>query len=160
VWPPVGAALALVGFIMASLLGSTHAYLYLAMIASFFIGAGMGAIFPTSTLAVQNAVESHEIGAASSIVIFVRQLGGAIGLAIYGAIFNAQLEGRIDEKLIQTPRNIKQLESPLREEALEVFAHAVTTVFRMAIPVLIVTVILSCLIPGRQLKGRAEVISP
>mgnify|MGYP000565753503 CR=1 FL=1 len=160
VWPPVGAALALVGFIMASLLGSTHAYLYLAMIASFFIGAGMGAIFPTSTLAVQNAVESHEIGAASSIVIFVRQLGGAIGLAIYGAIFNAQLEGRIDEKLIQTPRNIKQLESPLREAALEVFAHAVTTVFRMAIPVLIVTVILSCLIPGRQLKGRAEVTSP
>ena len=160
VWPPVGAALALVGFIMASLLGSTHAYLYLAMIASFFIGAGMGAIFPTSTLAVQNAVENHEIGAASSIVIFVRQLGGAIGLAIYGAIFNAQLEGRIDEKLIQTPRDIKQLESPLREQALEVFAHAVTTVFRMAIPVLIITLVLSCLIPGRQLKGRAEVTSP
>ena len=155
VWPAVGAALALVGFIMASLLGSTHAYLYLAMTASFFIGAGMGALFPTSTLAVQNAVEPNEMGAASSVVIFVRQLGGAIGLAIYGAIFNAQLNGRIDEKLIQAPRNIKELDSPMREEALEVFAHAVTTVFRAAVPIVVLSLIVAIFVPGRQLKGRA-----
>jgi hypothetical protein len=62
--------------------------------------------------------------------------------------------------VLQSKDNIKQLESPLREQALEVFAHAVTTVFRMAIPVLIITLVLSCLIPGRQLKGRAEVTSP
>ena len=155
IWPPVGAALALIGFIIASLLGSSHAYLYLAMTASFFIGAGMGALFPTSTLAVQNAVDPHEMGAASSVVIFVRQLGGAIGLAIYGAIFNAQLTGRIDEKLIQAPRNIKKLDSPMREEALSVFAHAVTTVFRAAVPIVVLSLIVAIFIPGRQLKGRA-----
>jgi len=160
IWPPIGAVLTLIGFVMASMLGSSHGYLYLAMGASFFIGAGMGMIFPVTTLAVQNAVESHEMGAASSVIIFVRQLGGAIGLAIYGAIFTAQLTGNIDMELVQAPRAIKNLPSPMREETLSVFTHAVTTVFRMAIPVLIVTVILSCLIPGRQLKGRAEVTSP
>jgi hypothetical protein len=88
------------------------------------------------------------------------ETGGAIGLAIYGAIFTAQLTGNIDMELVQAPRAIKNLPSPMREETLSVFAHAVTTVFRMAIPVLIITLVLSCLIPGRQLKGRAEATSP
>lgn len=159
-WPPVGAALTLIGFVMASMLGSSHGYLYLAMGASFFIGAGMGAILPITTLAVQNAVESHDMGSASSVVIFMRQLGGAIGLAIYGAIFTAQITGNIDMQLVQAPRKIKALPSPMREEALTVFAHAVTTVFRTAVPVVVIILILALLIPGRQLRGRAEAASP
>ncbi|MEY3166264.1 MAG: hypothetical protein RLZZ343_67, partial [Actinomycetota bacterium] len=78
----------------------------------------------------------------------------------YGAIFTDQLTGNIDMKLVQAPRAIKNLPSPMREETLSVFTHAVTTVFRTAIPVLLVALVLSCLIPGRQLKGRAEVASP
>jgi flagellar biosynthesis protein FliQ len=43
----------------------------------------------------------------------------------------------------------------MREEALEVFAHAVTTVFRAAVPIVVLSLIVAIFVPGRQLKGRA-----
>ena len=50
-------------------------------------GVGMGTIFPVTTVAVQNAVEPHQLGTATASFNFFRSLGSAILVAVFGAIF-------------------------------------------------------------------------
>ncbi len=49
-------------------------------------GIGSGLQFPVTTVAVQNAVDPRDIGAASGILQFLRALGSAIGVAVVGAV--------------------------------------------------------------------------
>jgi EmrB/QacA subfamily drug resistance transporter len=152
-WLPMGAVFAICGLTMVSFLGTTRGYLYIAMIGSFWIGAGMGALMPTGTLAVQNAVPMHEMGSASSTVIFMRQLGGAIGLAAYGTLLNSRLAGRVDPELIRVPREIKNLPSPAREDALAGLTDAINVVFRASLPVMAVAFVIALFVPGLPLRG-------
>lgn len=156
-WLPLGALTAMGGLVMVSFLGTSHGFLYVAMVGSFFIGAGMGLIMPTGTLAVQNAVSMHEMGTASSVVIFMRQLGGAIGLAAYGTLFSSQLADGIDPALIRVPRQIKNLPSPDKEQALEVLTHAINMVFRGAVPVIAVAFLIALTVPARPLRSTTSI---
>ena len=52
-----------------------------------FTGMGMGTIFPVTTVAIQNAVEPHQLGTATATFNFFRSLGSAILVAVFGAIF-------------------------------------------------------------------------
>jgi EmrB/QacA subfamily drug resistance transporter len=155
-WLPMGALFSIGGLIMVSFLGTTRGYLYVAMIGSFWIGAGMGALMPTGTLAVQNAVPMHEMGSASSTVIFMRQLGGAIGLAAYGTLLNSRLTGRVDPELIRVPRDIKNLPSPAREEALAGLTDAINVVFRATLPVMAIAFVIALAVPALPLRGAAS----
>jgi EmrB/QacA subfamily drug resistance transporter len=49
-------------------------------------GLGMGAMYPTTTVIIQNAVAPHQLGTATGTLAFFRQLGGAIVVAVFGAI--------------------------------------------------------------------------
>jgi EmrB/QacA subfamily drug resistance transporter len=52
-------------------------------------GLGLGALFPTLTVSVQNAVDPRDMGAATATLAFVRSLGSALGVAIFGAVIFA-----------------------------------------------------------------------
>jgi len=52
----------------------------------FLYGLGLGPIFPTVTVSVQNAVARRDLGAATGLLAFLRSLGAAFGVAILGAI--------------------------------------------------------------------------
>jgi EmrB/QacA subfamily drug resistance transporter len=49
-------------------------------------GAGLGPMYPTTTVVIQNAVPSHQFGIATGTMSFFRQLGGAIIVAVFAAI--------------------------------------------------------------------------
>jgi MFS family permease len=49
-------------------------------------GIGWGTSFPISTISVQNAVDHAHLGVATGLMTFMRSLGGAIGVAAFGAI--------------------------------------------------------------------------
>jgi EmrB/QacA subfamily drug resistance transporter len=51
------------------------------------IGIGLGTIFPISTTSIQNAVPPHQMGTATGVLNFSRSLGGAILVAVFGAVF-------------------------------------------------------------------------
>jgi EmrB/QacA subfamily drug resistance transporter len=51
------------------------------------VGIGLGTIFPVTTTSVQNAVPPHQMGTATGVLNFARSLGGAILVAVFGAIF-------------------------------------------------------------------------
>jgi MFS family permease len=49
-------------------------------------GLGMGTMYPTTTVLIQNAVPPYQLGTATGTLNFFRQLGGAIVVAVFGAI--------------------------------------------------------------------------
>jgi MFS family permease len=53
------------------------------------ISIGLGTVLPTTTVAIQNAVELHELGTATGTMNFFRQLASAVTVAIFGALLNA-----------------------------------------------------------------------
>jgi MFS family permease len=53
------------------------------------VSVGFGTVLPVATVAVQNAVAPHEMGTATSINTFCRQMGGAFIVATFGAILVA-----------------------------------------------------------------------
>ena len=79
------------GLVMAAMggLGFAHGHLELALLA--LAGFGIGMQFPTSLVAIQNAVPSRHIGIATATAAFSRSLGAAIGLAVLGAVLVALL---------------------------------------------------------------------
>jgi MFS family permease len=50
------------------------------------LGATIGPMYPASTLVIQNAVKPHQMGTATGTLNFFRLLGGAIIVAVFGAI--------------------------------------------------------------------------
>ena len=55
---------------------------------------------PVLTIAAQNAVEREYLGVATSSVTLFRQIGGSIGVSIFGAIF----VNRLATEVAQPPR--------------------------------------------------------
>jgi MFS family permease len=55
------------------------------------IGLGLGAVFPVTTVSVQNAVMPYELGTATGVMNFFRQLASALLVAGFGAIVLAGL---------------------------------------------------------------------
>jgi EmrB/QacA subfamily drug resistance transporter len=52
----------------------------------FVLGCGLGPLYPMSTIVMQNAVKPHQLGTATGTLNFFRTLGGAIIVAVFGAI--------------------------------------------------------------------------
>ena len=50
------------------------------------LGLGLGPMYPVSTIVMQNAVKPHQLGTATGTLNFFRTLGGAIVVAMFGAI--------------------------------------------------------------------------
>jgi len=158
-WPAFGTVVTLAALLLLTRLGPSHGYLYVAMTGSALIGVGLGSLMPTSTLAVQNAVEPSEMGTASALVLFMRSLGGVIGLASYGALFNSRLNGRIDPGLINRPTQISKLPPAEKNLALDVMSHAISAVFWAAVPVMIVAMIIAFRVPARPLRSTSALQS-
>jgi EmrB/QacA subfamily drug resistance transporter len=62
-------------------------------------GAGMGPMWPTTTVIIQNAVPLHQLGIATGTLSFFRQLGSALVVAIFAAIVLTGVQGSSLEQL-------------------------------------------------------------
>jgi len=94
--PLVGLSLATLALILlAAMTAGTPPALIGAALA--LLGAGIGATFPVMLVAVQNAAEPRDIGAATSAVNFFRSMGGSFGAAILWSVliiaFTRELAG-------------------------------------------------------------------
>ena len=57
------------------------------------ISLGLGTLLPVTTVSIQNAVSAHDLGTATATMNFFRSLGGALIVAIFGAIVLATMHG-------------------------------------------------------------------
>ncbi|HEV2559597.1 MAG TPA: MDR family MFS transporter [Microvirga sp.] len=78
----------LVAALVTALLAATAERLPLAGIEIMLavLSVGLGTLLPVSTVAIQNAVQPHELGTATGTANFFRSLGGALIVAAFGAI--------------------------------------------------------------------------
>ncbi|GHH88628.1 MFS transporter [Streptomyces sulfonofaciens] len=92
VFPIAGAALMAVGL---GLLATMNAETSRPLTALYMtvLGAGLGLCTQMAGTIAQNAVEPRDIGAAGSALNLFRTMGGSIGVAVFGALFNHALAG-------------------------------------------------------------------
>lgn len=67
-------------------------------ISSFIVGVGMGLSSTTFIVAIQNTVTWHERGVATSLNMFMRIIGSALGAAFLGGLLNIQLQNYYQKK--------------------------------------------------------------
>jgi EmrB/QacA subfamily drug resistance transporter len=60
------------------------------------MGLGMGVTFPLFTLIIQNEFTSRDLGAVTGALTFFRTVGGAVGTAVLGTVFNNTLRHHLD----------------------------------------------------------------
>ena len=82
------------GFVMLALFGRTSSRVWL-YVDLMMIGAGLGLTMLTLLIAVQHSVERTKLGVATSLNQFSRAIGGALGVAIMGAVLTAGLAGHL-----------------------------------------------------------------
>lgn len=89
-----GFAVLTLGFVLLSLFGreSSTTWLYFDLVV---IGAGLGMTMLTLLIAVQQAVDRSQLGVATSLNQFSRAIGGALGVAILGAVLTAGLASQL-----------------------------------------------------------------
>ncbi|AXE53790.1 MDR family MFS transporter [Aurantimicrobium sp. MWH-Uga1] len=88
-FPRVGTAFMILGFLLFTRL-SWDSPFWFVMLGMFFMGAGLGQLMQTLTVASQNSVGPRDIGVATSSSTFFRTMGGTAGTAIlFSVLFNA-----------------------------------------------------------------------
>ncbi len=155
-WPILGGTLAVTGMVLLAQIhaGISRGYISLAMV---ILGAGLGMTMPTMTLAVQNSVDWKDLGVATSAVTFIRSLGGAVGLAAYGAVFGGRINRLAPElrRLVESPASIKALPEPTHGLVIHALAHAIQGVFVVAAPVMLIAWVISFFVPELPLRDTS-----
>jgi len=119
------------------------------------LGLGIGVSFPNLTSAIQNAVGKEDLGVATATAAFVRSLGGAIGVALSGAILTARLHSLL-------PGGVPSVslggDMPTGDHAAIVFAyrHALSTTFLAGAVVAAIACIVVALSPERPLAAMRK----
>ena len=132
------------------------------------LGLGMGLLMQTTSLIAQNSVELKDIGVASSSRIFFQQIGGSIGVSVFGALFAKQLTDSLSAARPGAaaglhisngqfnPATVKVLPAPIQHDLFVAIAHAIDTVFIWAIPAMIAAFVVSLFIKEIPLRGRPD----
>ncbi|GAA3592251.1 MDR family MFS transporter [Kineosporia mesophila] len=138
-----GVALLVVGF---ALLGTIDHTTSLVLIGFYMVlvGAGVGASMQNLVLAVQNTVDSTDIGTASGVIAFFRSLGGAVGVTVLGAILASHVTDLIMKGLVGigidpsaaaaggSTLDVKNLPAPVAEVVRAAYGDGTARIFLVA----------------------------
>ena len=83
--PVIGLLIAIATFGLLAVEASNLSFVGFAALLGL-LGLAIGPMYPTSTIVMQNAVKPHQLGTATGTLNFFRLLGGAIIVAVFGAI--------------------------------------------------------------------------
>jgi len=80
------------GALLALSLIPDHSPVWLIILALTILGAGVGFFIQVTVLAGQNAVSTKDLGVATGALNFFKNLGGAAGSAVFGAVLNSAMQ--------------------------------------------------------------------
>ena len=180
IYPIVGAIVLFVALAAMTQIGVGTPYWQVAIM-MFLFGAGLGFTMQTITTAIQNAVSMRDLGAASAANTFFRQLGGAIGTAIFGAILSSHLASYIADEFAKHPdaaqqaqaggggvdtnnvQAIQQLPEPIKGFVLTAFSHAIDDIFLWSLPFVLIAFVVAFFlkeIPLRETMSPEAMVAP
>lgn len=172
-WPAGGLAFASAGMALLTLM---RAETPLALGALFMIvlGLGVGATMQVTLLVVQNSVAHRDLGVATGAVQFFRQMGGAFGVAAFGAVLNHRLAADLPAQvpapalaevggeigaLLSSPAAIRALPPAVAAGVAAAVESAIHAVFLWAVPPMVLGFGLAWFlkeIPLRETVGAAS----
>ena len=141
----IGVSLAIVCIGVLSAIAE-HASLLEVEILTTLIGLGSGTTFPVATVSVQNAVDRAHLGVATGVLTFLRTLGGALGVAMLGAValgYGLPLSAEGSQTHIQLAS-----------------ALPFVMIFVAAGIMLVLALITLALMPEKELRGHEERAAP
>jgi EmrB/QacA subfamily drug resistance transporter len=162
-FPIAGTALMAIGLALLSRLQVGTSTL-VAGVYMLVLGLGLGMVLQVLVLAAQNAVPYKLLGVASSGSTLFRQIGGSIGVAVFGAIFVNQLTSHLADKLpagahIPTAVNpvaVKRLPPAIHDVYVTAVTDALHPVFLVASGFAVVAFLLTWLLREIPLKTTAQ----
>jgi EmrB/QacA subfamily drug resistance transporter len=112
------------------------------------VGVGLGLSMQILILAAQNASAHRDLAATTSGVSFFRNLGGAVGVAAFGAILTSRLSSGMADRLraahlqvkgggsgLGSPEAVQHLPGPVKDIVIASFTDAMHMVFLVGVPV-------------------------
>jgi len=128
------------------------------------LGLGLGMVMQVLVLAVQNAVDHSVLGVATSGSTMFRQIGGSIGVALFGSIFASRLHSELALRLprgaripkVINPAGIKHLQPATHRAFAEAVASALHPVFLVAGAVSLLAFALTWLLREVPLKTETR----
>jgi DNA-binding transcriptional ArsR family regulator len=128
------------------------------------LGLGMGMIMQVLILAVQNSVDYEQLGVATSGATLFRAIGGALGVAVFGAIFAHELQAQLATMLppgtafpaAASPAALQALPDEIRATYLAAIVAALQVVFRVAAAVAALAFVLTLALREVPLRGMGS----
>ncbi|MBE1589141.1 EmrB/QacA subfamily drug resistance transporter [Nonomuraea angiospora] len=133
------------------------------------LGTGLGLSMQMLILAAQNGSELRDMASTTSGVSFFRSLGGAVGVAAFGAILTNRLRDEIADMLraahialpggsnvkLGSPSAIQQLPTPIKNIVLEAFTRGLETVFMVGVPIALLGFVATIFLKELPLRGSS-----
>jgi hypothetical protein len=171
VFPLVGLLLVAAGSALLSTLRSdTDLVAVCAYMAVF--GCGLGLTMQVLVLAVQNTSEQRDLGIATSSATFFRSMGGAVGVALFGAILTSRVTASIPDVLARqgrgapsedslsdhlgTPAEIGALPEPLRTAIRDGFTLGLDRIYLLAVPLVLLAFFALLAVKEVPLRSRVH----
>jgi EmrB/QacA subfamily drug resistance transporter len=132
------------------------------------IGAGMGALMQNLVLVAQNTADIREIGVVTSTVTFFRTLGGAVSVAVLGAVLGNRVASLLAEGMAKLGVDAagavgtavpdpSTLPGPVRAVVEASYAQAVGDLFLTALPAAVLTIVAVAFLPEHRLGTKSGI---
>jgi MFS family permease len=169
-FPIAGTAVMALAMLLLSRLG-VETPTWVAMVFAGILGLGLGMVMQVLILAVQNAVDRSVVGVATSGSTMFRQIGGSIGVALFGTIFASRVHSELASRLPAgtrvpktiNPAGIKDLPANAHTAFVDAFSVALHPVFLTAAAISLLAFALAWLlrdVPLRTAPHAGEAIEP
>lgn len=172
-YPIAGAVVVIVAMLwLTTLAASTPVWVICAQL--FVFGAGLGLIMQVIVLVVQNSVSVDSIGTATSTNNYFREVGAALGVAIFGAMFTSRLTGSLrevfagaggspDEVANATatldPQVMSTLPETVQEGIVNAYAQSLAPVFWYLVPFMVIALVLALTLKQIPLSDVAGMVA-
>src|SRR4051794_18647796 len=163
-FPIAGTALITIGFVLLSGMGTGTTTLT-SSLRLLVLGLGLGLVMQVLILAVQNSVDYRDLGVATSGATLFRSIGGALGTAVFGAVFSSRLATELGSASIPaathqngrlSPDQLANLPPAAHDAYTHAFVNALTPVFLMAAGVCAFGFVLTIFLPDLKLRDTVQ----
>ncbi|MFT7710883.1 MDR family MFS transporter [Clavibacter tessellarius] len=173
IFPIVGTLLTMLALVlMTSLTAQTPVWLICVFL--FIFGLGLGLIMQVVVLVVQNAVPAAQIGTATSTNNYFREVGAALGTAVFGTLFTTRLTENLTGVFAGAgaapgdaaasassidPQTLNGLPDAVRDGIVDAYADALAPVFWYLVPFIAIAFVLSLLLKQIPLSDVAGLVA-
>jgi EmrB/QacA subfamily drug resistance transporter len=162
-FPILGTALMTLAMILLSLLVVDTPTWHVAVF-MIVLGLGLGMTMQVLVLVAQNTVDYRHIGVATSGSTLFRQIGGSIGVSIFGAVFANRLAHELASRLpvgfhapkVANPTIVRHLPPAIHKPYLEAFSVSLHPVFLMAAGIAFLAFVLTWLLSEVPLRDKTR----